>query len=108
MGPRDPGDQLHPLAHIDRIIHEPARLVIMAYLYVVESADFTFLMNQTGLTWGNLSSHMSKLEEAGYVRIEKMFVGKKPHTLASLTEAGRAAFRDYRRQMEQVLGDLPE
>jgi DNA-binding MarR family transcriptional regulator len=108
MGPRDTGDQPHRLANLDRIIHEPARLVIMAYLYVVESADYTFLMNQTGLTWGNLSSHMSKLGEAGYVRVEKTFVGKKPHTLASLTEAGRAAFRDYRQQIEQVLGDLPE
>jgi DNA-binding MarR family transcriptional regulator len=108
MGLPDPDDRPHPLADIDRIIHEPARLVIMAYLYVVEGADYTFLMNQTGLTWGNLSSHMSKLEEAGYVVVEKSFVGKKPQTMASLTEAGRAAFRDYRRQMEQVLGDLPE
>jgi DNA-binding MarR family transcriptional regulator len=98
----------HLLADIDRLIHEPARLSIIVTLYVVESADYTFLMNQTGLTWGNLSSHMSKLEEAGYVAVEKSFVGKKPQTMAALTEAGRAAFQTYRRQMEQVFNDLPE
>jgi DNA-binding MarR family transcriptional regulator len=96
------------LADIDRLIHEPARLSIVVTLYVVESADYTFLMNQTGLTWGNLSSHMSKLEEAGYLAVEKSFVGKKPQTMAALTEAGRAAFQAYRRQMEQVFDDLPE
>ena len=103
-----PDNHPHPLADIDRLIHEPARLCIIVTLYVVESADYTFLMNQTGLTWGNLSSHMSKLEEAGYVAVEKSFVGKKPQTMAALTEAGRAAFQTYRRQMEQVLNGLPE
>ncbi len=92
---------------IDRLIHEPARLSVVLLLYVVESADFTFLMNQTGLTWGNLSSHMSKLEDAGYVAVEKTFVGKKPQTLARLTPEGRAAFEAYREHMAQVL-DLPE
>jgi DNA-binding MarR family transcriptional regulator len=101
-------NEQHPLAEIDRLIHEPARLSIIVTLYVVESADYTFLMNQTGLTWGNLSSHMSKLEEAGYVAVEKSFVGKKPQTMAALTEAGRAAFQTYRRHMEQVFSDLPE
>ena len=52
---------------IDKLIHEPARLAVMALLYVVDSADFTFIINQTGLTWGNLSAHLSKLEEAGYL-----------------------------------------
>jgi len=102
------GEDLQPLAEIDRVIHEPARLMIVAYLYVVESADFTFLMRQTGLTWGNLSSHMSKLEEAGYVEVEKAFVERKPRTMLRLTDAGRAAFRDYRKRMEQVLGDIPK
>lgn len=96
------------LADIDKTIHEPARLMIMANLYVVESADFTFLMGQTGLTWGNLSSHLSKLEQAGYVVIEKEFVGKKPHTMLHLTEDGRSAFRDYRQNMEQALAGLPK
>jgi DNA-binding transcriptional ArsR family regulator len=101
-------DSLHSLVTIDRLIHEPARLIIVSVLYVVESADYTFLMNQTGLTWGNLSSHMSKLEEAGYVSVKKTFVGKKPQTMASLTGPGRAAFQAYRRQLEQVFRDLPE
>ncbi len=59
---------LPALTDIDRLIHEPARLMILALLYVVESADFIFLMRQTELTWGNLSSYMSKLEEAGYIQ----------------------------------------
>jgi DNA-binding transcriptional ArsR family regulator len=99
---------LQPIADIDRIIHEPARLMILALLYVVESGDFTFLMRQTGLTWGNLSSHMSKLEEAGYIEVEKEFVGRKPHTMLHLTDEGRAAFQAYRQSMKQVLDDLPD
>lgn len=101
-------DTLQPIADIDRIIHEPARLMILALLYVVESGDFTFLLRQTGLTWGNLSSHLSKLEEAGYVEIEKEFRGKKPHTMLHLTEAGRSAFREYRQSMKQVLDSMPD
>jgi DNA-binding transcriptional ArsR family regulator len=79
-------DNTQPIISIDRIIHEPARLIILAYLFVVESADFLFLMRQTGLTRGNLSSHMSKLEAAGYVEVKKEFVDKIPHTLLSLTD----------------------
>ncbi|MBU1049060.1 transcriptional regulator [Candidatus Bipolaricaulota bacterium] len=93
---------------IDRVIHEPARLMITAYLYVVESADYVFLMQNTGLTWGNLSSHLSKLEDAGYVEITKEFMEKKPHTMAQLTEVGRKAFDGYRRQMKALFEDLPE
>ena len=92
----------------DRLIHEPARLMILATLAVVESADFLFVMRQTELTFGNLSSHMSKLEEAGYIAIEKRFVGKKPNTQLSLTEPGRAAFDAYRRQMEAMLSGIEE
>ena len=80
----------------------------MAYLYVVESADFLFIMRQTGLTRGNLSSHMSKLETAGYVEINKEFVEKIPRTLLRLTESGRKAFREYRNNMKQILENLPE
>ena len=93
---------------IDKLIHEPARLQLIANLYVVESADFTYLMRQTGLTWGNLSSHMSKLESAGYVEIRKEFVVKIPRTLLRLTEEGREAFERYRQNMIQVLGNLPQ
>ena len=99
---------LQPLAQIDRIIHEPARLLILAYLSVVESADFLFLMNQTNLTRGNLSSHLSKLESVGYVEIKKEFVDKIPRTLLRLTEQGRDAFHDYRRNMKQVLDSLSD
>jgi DNA-binding transcriptional ArsR family regulator len=99
---------LPSLVEIDRLIHEPARLMVLALLFVVESADFIFLMRQTGLTWGNLSSHMSRLEEAGYVEVEKKFKGKKPHTMLHLTEAGRSAFREYRQCMKQVLDELPD
>ncbi len=90
-------------ADIDRLVHEPARLLIMAHLRVVESADFNFLMNRTGLTWGNLSSHLSKLEEAGYVNVEKTYLGKRPYTLLSLSEDGRDAFDAYRGQMQDLL-----
>lgn len=96
------------LNSIDRLIHEPARLLVMANLFVVESGDFTFLMRQTGLTWGNLSSHMSKLEDAGYIKVVKEFVNRKPRTMLMLTESGRQAFKQYRLQMRQVFDDLPE
>ncbi len=91
---------------IDRLIHEPARLKIMTILYVVEKADFTFLTGQTGLTRGNLSSHMSKLEEAGYIEINKTFADKLPRTLLRLTESGRTALKNYRNQMLGMLDDL--
>ena len=99
--------EIGSLVSIDQIIHAPARLTVLTYLYVVESADFVFLKNMTGLTWGNLSTHLSRLEEAGYVTIEKEFKGKKPHTVVRLTGKGRAAFREYKRTMQQVLDDLP-
>ncbi|HHS12902.1 MAG TPA: transcriptional regulator [bacterium] len=105
---RKDGEDIQSLAEIDRLIHEPARLLITANLYVVESADFLFLMRQTGLTHGNLSSHMSKLEEAGYLEVKKEFVQKRPHTMLFLTEKGRRAFKAYSRRMKQVFGEFPE
>ena len=98
---------LASLAEIDRNIHEPARLMVMAWLSVVESADFVFLMNQTGLTWGNLSAHLSKLEEAGYISVEKSFKGKRPNTMLQLTPQGRRAFQTYIQTMKQALNNLP-
>lgn len=97
-----------PAAAIDRIIHEPARYMIMAYLYVVESADFIFLLNQTGYTRGNLSSHIARLEESGYVEVIKEFVAKKPHTMLQLTRKGRVAFEEYRKSLQQMLDGLPK
>ncbi len=96
-------DNLQPLVEIDRVIHEPARLLLVATLSVVESADFLFLMNQTKLTRGNLSSHLSKLEAVGYVEIKKEFVEKIPRTLLRLTEEGRNAFVVYRQKMQRIL-----
>jgi DNA-binding MarR family transcriptional regulator len=93
---------------IDKLVHEPARLLLLACLYVVDAADFVFLLRQTGLTAGNVSSHVSKLEEAGYVNVEKGFVGKRPQTILRLTEQGRAAVRSYRDTMNQLLGSLED
>ena len=95
-------------AWMDPLIHAPARLQIVMQLFVVEALDATFLLNRTGLTWGNLSSHLSKLEEAGYVAVEKTFKGKKPWTMIRLTEAGRNAFQRYRTGMEEALSELPD
>jgi DNA-binding MarR family transcriptional regulator len=97
---------LQPLAGIDKLVHEPARLMILATLHVVDSADFLFVERQTGLTRGNLSSHMSKLEGAGYIEIEKEFVDKIPRTLLRITDKGRAALLDYTNNMKQVLEEL--
>lgn len=101
-----PNDDLQPIANIDPLIHAPTRLKIMAYLSIVESADFTFIMNQTGLTRGNLSVNLRKLEDAGYVSIKKEFVDRLPRTLIRLTEDGRQAIQTYRENMEQVLNEL--
>ncbi len=95
------------IAGLDRVVHEPARLMVMAILSVVNTADFVFLQRQTGLVGGNLSSHMSRLEEAGYVEVEKTFVDRVPRTLYHLTDAGKTAFQAYRRNMIQALETLP-
>ena len=101
-------EELGTIAELDRTAHSPARLMILAYLYVAGSADFVFLMRETGLTRGNLSSHMSTTEEAGYVEIGKDFVNKRPLTLLTLTTKGRAAFRTHRQSMKQFLDQMPD
>jgi DNA-binding MarR family transcriptional regulator len=101
-------DRLRELTGVDRVVHEPSRLSILLHLYSVEKADSVFLLNATGLTWGNLSSHVSKLEGAGYVRVEKGFVGKRPRTMLQLTDAGRKAVDSYRNRMRSALGSLKE
>ena len=106
MGAPEPqADILNSLAGIDRVIHEPARLMILIYLEPVQSADFVFLMRVTDLTWGNLSSHLSKLEAAGYVEIEKEFKNKKPRTVIEITPEGREALDKYRSTMNGVLNE---
>jgi len=104
LPPRD----LRPLADINQVIHAPARLMVLAYLYVVDSVDYVFLMRITELTWGNLSAHLAKLEEAGYIEVNKGYKGKKPHTTIRLSRQGRAAFRKYKRSLQKVLDDLPD
>ncbi len=100
------GEPLQPIENIDATIHAPTRLKILAYLSIVESADFTFLLNQTGLTRGNLSPNLRKLEEAGYVSITKEFVERVPRTLIRLTDEGRNAIQIYRENMQEVLNKL--
>ena len=94
---------LSRLTNVDRLIHEPARLMIVAILYAVESADFLYLHRETELTKGNLSSHLSKLEGAGYVDIEKTYRGKIPLTICRLTDKGRQAFENYRQQLKDFV-----
>ena len=91
------------LSGLDRVIHEPARLTLVALLSAVESADFLYLLKESELTKGNLSVHLSKLEEAGYVEAEKTFRGKMPHTEYRLTPKGKSAFDQYRKSLSSVL-----
>lgn len=90
----------------DRIIHEPARLTIMAILVGAKEVDFLYLLRETGLTKGNLSSHLAKLEGSAYIEIEKTYRGKIPLTLIRLTADGRAAFQKYRKRMNGLLNGL--
>ena len=92
------------LSDVDRVIHSPARLVLVALLYTLQEADFVYLQRESQLTRGNLSSHLMRLEEAGYVRIEKTFRGKVPLTLCSLTRSVREAFETYRQTFKRALG----
>lgn len=106
----DPEKQVKDLdmSEIDKLIHEPVRLSIIAHLAVLESADALFLKNQIGLTWGNLSTHLKRLEDAGYVEVIKEFIDRKPVTSLKLTEAGRDAFQSYRERMTGFLNELPK
>ena len=88
---------------VDRLVHEPARLLIMTILSAVDSADFLYLQRETGLTKGNLSSHLSKLEAAGYIEITKTYRGKIPLTVCKLTTSGQYAFSNYRDQLKYIV-----
>jgi DNA-binding MarR family transcriptional regulator len=94
---------LRSFTEVDRLLHEPARLMIVTLLAAVAEADFLYLLNETGLTKGNLSAHLARLESAGYVEIRKTFRGKIPQTLLSLTPAGQAAFEQYRRDLQGIV-----
>ena len=98
---------LQPLANLDRVVHEPGRLLVLACLSVVSRADFLYVMRETGLTQGNLSSHLARLEAAGYVTVEKTFAGKVPRTLLQITGSGREALLAYRDCLVDVLRRLP-
>ena len=91
------------MSELNRVIHEPARLTIIALLSSVKEADFLYLLRETKLTKGNLSTHLVRLEEAGYVDIEKTFRGKIPLTLVRLSSEGKAAFQTYRKSMKDIL-----
>ncbi len=95
--------KIQKLGEVDRVIHEPARLMVVALLAAVKEADFQYLHQATGLTKGNLSVHLSKLEEAGYIKIEKTFRGKYPLTICRLTEQGRETLDKYRKIIKGAL-----
>src|ERR1035441_10964917 len=95
--------QIHTIADLDRVIHEPGRLMIVALLFAVERSDFLYLQHETGMNKGTLSSHLSRLEEAGYVEVTKTYRGKVPQTLLRLTGVGRKAFAQYRRKLKEAL-----
>ncbi len=99
--------EIQNAATIDRLIHEPSRMFIMAILYAGEQVSFLYLLRETGLTKGNLSNHLTRLEESGYICIEKSFRGKVPQTLVSITPQGRSAFQIYRKQLKLLADALP-
>jgi DNA-binding MarR family transcriptional regulator len=103
QGKKQTTDSLSEIMNIDRLVHSPARLSILTYLSVVEEGDAVYLLNQTGLTWGNLSANVTRLQEAGYIEVVKEFKGKKPHTLLKLTDKGGKAFHDYQNKMKGLL-----
>ncbi len=105
-GPEGGSLDLGALGSVDRLIHEPARLQIVSLLSVLEEADFLFVLQQTGQTRGNLSSHIAKLESAGYVEVNKAFIGKIPRTVYRLTVSGKRAFDTYKRRLTRVLNEL--
>ena len=95
--------RIRTIADLDRVIHEPGRLMIVALLFAVERADFLYLQHETAMNKGTLSSHLSRLEEAGYVAVTKTYRGKVPQTLLCLTGGGRKAFEQYRRNLKEAL-----
>ena len=91
------------MTDLDRVIHEPARLMIVALLAGVREADFLWVLRESGLTKGNLSTHLARLEEAGYLEVEKTYKGKVPLTVLRLTRQGKSAFDRYKKTLNGVL-----
>ena len=106
MSNQDHHPDLQPIQNLDPAIHSPSRLMILAYLAAVKSADFTFLLNQTNLTRGNLATHLGRLEEAGFIQVKKEFVDRIPRSLYRLTKSGKDAIQEYRENMRQVIDQL--
>jgi len=95
--------QMQTFNELDRVIHEPGRLMIIALLFAVDQCDFLYLQHETEMNKGTLSSHLSRLEEAGYVEVVKTYRGKVPQTLLNLTASGREAFQQYRKKLKKAL-----
>ena len=102
-GENEGTDSISEIFNIDRLVHSPARLAILTYLSVVEEGDAVYLLNQTGLTWGNLSANVTRLKESGYIAVTKEFENNKPHTILKLTDKGRKEFREYQNKMGVLL-----
>lgn len=102
------GDVLRDHTDVDRVIHDPVRFAIVACLSLLESADFLFLLQELSLTKGNLAQHINRLEESGYVDVQKVIRDKRTHTMYRLTAAGRKALERYRKAMHRALDPLSE
>lgn len=92
------------LPDLNPIVHGKLRLALLSLLTTVEEAEFTWLRGRTGSTDGNLGAQLARLEEAGYIIVDKKFVQRKPQTLYRLTEEGRKALADYVQALKQLLG----
>ena len=93
---------------IDDVIHSRIRTAIMAVLVTVDEAEFTFIRDKINATDGNLSVHLKKLEESGYITVIKKFIERKPHSIYSITEKGRKAFMDYIQILENIVKNKPK
>ena len=92
------------LPELNPVVHGKLRLALLSLLAGVEQADFTWLREKTGSTDGNLGAQLLKLEQAGYVTVEKKFVQRKPQSIYRMTETGRAALGEYVQALKQLLG----
>lgn len=98
----------HVSTQLDRVLTQKARLGIMSILMVMQETDFNYLKDKLKLTDGNLSTHLSLLEKAKFIRLRKIFVRKKPKTLCQITDRGRRAFLDHMDTLEKIIKDIPQ